>query len=395
MPKVLRIINRLNLGGPTFNAAYLTKHLYPEYETMLLSGLKDESEASSEFIVEQLEIEPTYIEGMYRSIHPVLDYQSYKKIRKIIKTYKPDIVHTHAAKAGTLGRLAAIHEKVPVIIHTFHGHVFHSYFNPIKTRLFIEIEKYLANRSTKIIAISEAQKEELSQKFKIAPQDKFEIVQLGFDLSKFQENYFFKREAFRKEFNVDLNVICIAIVGRLVPIKNHFLFLDGIKHLLDNTEKQIKAFIVGDGEDRMLIEQKATQLNIPYNTEKDIVFDKPLIFTSWRKDIDCINAGSDIIVLTSLNEGTPVSLIEAQAANNPIISSRVGGIKDVVIENETALLFDLDKPQDFFKQLLYLVQNDEARSKMGKTGNDYVMKRFHYSRLVSDMKNLYDNLLKK
>ncbi|HIB01897.1 MAG TPA: hypothetical protein EYO31_08570, partial [Phycisphaerales bacterium] len=153
MPKVLRIINRFNLGGPTFNAAYLTKYLAPEFETKLVGGSKDDSEDSSEFIVRNLGIEPVIVPEMKRSINLKNDFTAYKKIYQIIKEFKPDIVHTHASKAGTLGRIAANRLKVPVIVHTFHGHVFHSYFSSAKTLLYKTIERYLSRKSTKIIAI--------------------------------------------------------------------------------------------------------------------------------------------------------------------------------------------------------------------------------------------------
>ena len=143
MAKVLRIINRLNLGGPTLNVAFLTKYLEPEFQTLLVSGMIDETEESSEFIAHELGLEPVYIPEMYRDINLFQDRKAYKKLKDIIREFKPDIVHTHAAKAGTLGRLAAINCKVPIILHTFHGHVFHSYFSPLKTRMFLEIEKYL------------------------------------------------------------------------------------------------------------------------------------------------------------------------------------------------------------------------------------------------------------
>ena len=186
MPRVLRIINRLNLGGPTYNASYLSKYLPEEYETMLVSGMKDDSEASSEFIVQSMGLEPVYIKNMHRSLHPIKDYKAYKEIRKIIREFKPDIVHTHAAKPGAVGRLAAHHEKVPVILHTFHGHVFHSYFGKVKTGIFLRIERFMAKRSTRIIAISPKQKEELSKEFRICPEEKIETIPLGFDLDRFQ-----------------------------------------------------------------------------------------------------------------------------------------------------------------------------------------------------------------
>ena len=194
MPRVLRILNRLNLGGPTYNASYLTKYLEPEFETKLIVGSIDESEASSQHIVESLGIEPEYLPEMQREISPVKDRKAYKKLKQIIKEFKPDIVHTHAAKSGALGRLAASHLNVPVILHTFHGHVFHSYFNPIKTKAFIQIERHLASKSNKIIAISPLQKKELSEDFKICASEKIEIIRLGFDLNKFNTDQFQKRK---------------------------------------------------------------------------------------------------------------------------------------------------------------------------------------------------------
>ncbi|MEZ5021732.1 MAG: glycosyltransferase [Chitinophagales bacterium] len=177
--KVLRIINRLNIGGPTYNAAYLTKYLEPEFETLLLFGMHDESEGSSEFIVNKLGFIQLIFLKYVRSLNPIKDRKAYKQIRDIIRDFKPDIVHTHAAKAGAVGRLAASMEEVPVILHTFHGHVFHSYFNKYKTRAFLEIERYLAKKSTKIIAISNIQQDELCNEFKIAPTEKFGNCSIG------------------------------------------------------------------------------------------------------------------------------------------------------------------------------------------------------------------------
>jgi UDP-N-acetylglucosamine:LPS N-acetylglucosamine transferase len=202
MPKVLRIINRLNLGGPTYNAAYLSKYMAPEFETLLVSGMKDESEASSAFITDSLGLKPVYIKNMHRSLNPIQDRKAYKEIVKIIREFKPDIVHTHAAKSGALGRLAAINEGVPVILHTFHGHIFHSYFNPLKTKLFLKIERYLSRKSSKTIAISQKQFEELCYDFNIDKPEKFEIVPLGFDLQRFYEGKEEKRKGFREKYNL-------------------------------------------------------------------------------------------------------------------------------------------------------------------------------------------------
>lgn len=391
MPKVLRIINRLNLGGPTYNAAYLTKYLGGDYETLLVSGMKDEAEASSEFIVSSLGIKPVYIPEMYRELHPFRDYKSYYKLRKLIEDFKPDIVHTHAAKAGAVGRLAAIHSGVKVIVHTFHGHVFHSYFNPVKTRVFLEIERYLAKRTTKIIALSEAQKMELTDIFRVAPHSSFEILPLGFDLGKFEENKEEKRRKFRQEYNIADDEIAIGIVGRLVPIKNHSLFLEAIKQVHDKTTKKIRAFIIGDGESRAEIEQKAAELGLKVNTEMKGT--DTVTFTSWIKEIDVSNAGLDIIALTSNNEGTPVSLIEAQASGKPIVSTNVGGIENIVMPGQTALLSAKGDSAGLAENLLRLVENDELRTQMSVHGNLFVKDKFSHTRLCSDMQNLYNKLL--
>lgn len=393
MPKVLRIINRLNLGGPTYNASYLSRYIDERYETLLVTGMKDDTEASSEYIPASMGLSPKYIKQMHRSINPFKDRKAYAEIDQIIKEYKPDIVHTHAAKAGALGRLVAHRNKVPVIVHTFHGHVFHSYFNPIKTRLFLEIERYLARISTKIIAISEVQKQELVEQFRVAEASKVAIVPLGFDLSRFQENIEEKRVKFRSDYNLDDDEIAIGLIGRMVPIKNHPLFIEAIHQLAQQTQKKVRAFIVGDGETMMDMRSFATKLGVKFATS-DFQSSKDLLtFTSWIKDVDYVLAGLDVVALTSFNEGTPVSLIEAQAANKPIVSTAVGGISDVVMENETALLSPSDDVRSFTQNLLKLVEDDELRVNTGKRGYEHVHYKYSYQRLVDDTAKLYDQLL--
>lgn len=394
MPKILRIINRFNLGGPTYNVAYLSKYISDKYETLLIGGMKDESEESSDFIVENIGLKPIIIPEMKREINFKNDYTAYKKIKKIIQEYKPDIVHTHASKAGTLGRLAAYSCGVPVIVHTFHGHVFHSYFGKLKTLFYKIIERYLANRSTAIIAISDKQKQELVDIHHICNPEKVHVIPLGFDLLKFQENSEEKRKSFRSKYNIDEDEIVIAIIGRLVPVKNHTLFLEALKIVSGRTSKKIRGFIIGDGEDRSTIEAKARELNISF-IDSTKTNDKALLtFTSWIKEIDVALAGSDIITLTSFNEGTPVSLIEAQAANKPIVTTNVGGIENVIIPNKTALLCENNNNAQFAEQLLKLTENDHLRATMSQNGWSNVKEKFHYTRLVTDMEKLYYKLLK-
>lgn len=387
MPRVLRIINRLNLGGPTYNASYLSKYLSSDFETMLVAGMKDESEASSEFIARDLGLEPVYIKKMHRAINPLNDIPAYKEIKKIIEDFKPDIVHTHAAKAGALGRLAAHNAGVPVILHTFHGHVFHSYFNPIKTKVFLELERYLAKISTRIITISKQQQKEICGDFNVCPIEKSVIIPLGFDLSRFQDGIDEKRKDFREKYKLEDDEIAIGIVGRLVPVKNHELFLKAVKQLLEHTQKKVRVFIIGDGELRSELEELCTSLELSFQNQK------PIVFTGWVKNVDWAYSGLDIIALSSFNEGTPVSLIEAQAANKPIVSTAVGGIQDVVIEGETALLSPSQDVDAFAQNLIKIVEDDSMRINMSQNSSEHAMKKFNFRRLVNDMENLYRQLL--
>ena len=389
MKKILRIINRFNLGGPTYNAAYLTKYLEPDYETLLIGGQHDESEKSSMHILDNLGLKPIIIPEMQRSLNPYKDQIAFKKIQNIIMEFKPDIVHTHAAKAGALGRRAAYKMGVKQIYHTFHGHVFHSYFGSFKTRIFKEIERNLAKKSTKIIAISEIQKSELSKIHKICPEKKIEVIPLGFDLERFNTDKGSKRKEFRKKWNLKENEIAIGIIGRLVPIKNHTFFIDAIQEVLKNSKVPIRAFIVGDGEEKQNIVNYIKNKNLDFSLNYN-----PATFqlTSWIKEIDKVNSGMDIICLTSLNEGTPVSLIEAQASGKPIVSTKTGGIENIVLENKTALLSEKNDLDNFSKNLLSLVNSSNKRKLFSKFGLEK-SKDFHYNQLVNNIKNLYEKIL--
>tara|TARA_R110002049_G_scaffold3502_11_gene26263 strand:+ start:1858 stop:3054 length:1197 start_codon:yes stop_codon:yes gene_type:complete len=394
MTKVLRIINRFNLGGPTFNAAYLTKYLSSNFETLLVGGQWDETEKSSQHILKDLGIEPVIIKEMKRDVSISSDREAYKKIKQLISEYKPDIIHTHASKAGALGRLAAINYGKAKIVHTFHGHVFHSYFGKVKTNLYKNIERALALRTDKIVAISDRQKLELTKRYQICSPDKVEVIPLGFDLNKFQIDIDEKRVSFRKKYSLEEDEIAIGIIGRLVPIKNHQLFIDAICEVRKRTNKRVRGFIIGDGEERENLKSYASLIGLPHvNGEFKGNNPAPLHFTSWIKDIDWANSGLDIIALTSFNEGTPVSLIEAQASNKPIISTKVGGIKNTVLQNETALLVNMNDKEDYINKLMELIESKELRDRLGANGWAHVKSKFHYERLASDMSNLYNSLL--
>jgi glycosyltransferase involved in cell wall biosynthesis len=407
MPRILRIINRFNLGGPTHNAAYLTRYLPPQFETLLVGGSQEATEEGSHHILDAVGVKPLVLPELQREVAPWRDGEAYRRIKQLIREYEPDIVHTHAAKAGAVGRLAAAHMGVKAVVHTFHGHVFHSYFGPVRTALYKNIERYLARRSSRIIAISDQQRQELVNTHRICAADKVSVVPLGFDLSRFREDRERKRAIFRSVYGVAEDDVAIGIVGRLVPIKNHDLFLEVIAGLQQRTSRRIRAFIVGDGEERGRLEERARALGMQVATGPQFngrglehgPMDRPavppatLTFTSWLKEVDIVNAGLDIAALTSLNEGTPVSLIEAQAAGRPIVSTLVGGIGDVVASDCTALLRPSGDADGLRNDLLRLVEDKALRERMGAAGWPLVAERFHYSRLVNDMANLYNRIL--
>ena len=387
--RILRIINRFNLGGPTYNAGLLTKYLSDEYETLLVGGKHEESEGSSMHIIEQLGLEPVIIPEMQRSINPKKDGIAYNKIQKIIQDFKPDIVHTHASKAGALGRRAAYNAKIPQIYHTFHGHVFHSYFGNLKSNLFKNIERRLAKKSTNIIAISELQKKELSEIHRICPAEKIKVIPLGFDLTPFYTNTEVKRKEFRSKWKIKDNEVAIGIVGRIVPIKDHVFFIHAIENIIKKTSKKIRVFIVGDGEEKGNIQALIHTKKLSYSTNKTPALFQ---FTSWIKNVDEVNAGMDIICLTSKNEGTPVSLIEAQASGNPVVSTNVGGIENVISSNETGYLSEIGDIDQFSNNLLKLVENDDIRVKMSKVGRGK-SSLYTFENLISTTKLLYNKTL--
>lgn len=383
--KVLRIINRFNIGGPTYNATFLTRFMSDEFETLLVGGLPEKGESDSLHVLEEYGVKPLLIEEMQRRPNFQSDRKAYLRLKEIIKEFKPDIVHTHASKAGALGRKAAIELKVPVIVHTFHGHVFHSYFGKFKTYIYKTIERRLAKKSTGIIAISDLQKHELSKEFKICNDKKINVIPLGFDLHKFHSNLDSNRKITRKKFDIEDDELAITIVGRLAPIKNHRFFLDVIENVAGRTDKKLAVFIVGDGTERESIEKRISEM--PHKSHVRIVM------TSWIKDIGTFNAGMDIMCLTSKNEGTPVSLIEAQASNIPVICTDVGGVRDVVKDGLTGFIVNKNSVDDFADKLLLLVEDEKKREKMSQNGWTYVEHKFHYTTLVKNVETYYRRLL--
>lgn len=385
--RVLRIINRFNIGGPTYNATFLTAFLDDRFETLLVGGMPDAGEADSLYILEQYGVKPLLMPEMVRIPNVYSDRKAYLKLKELMMEFKPDIVHTHASKAGALGRQAAFACSIPVVIHTFHGHVFHSYFGKLKTLLYKNVERRLAKRTDAIIAISDGQKRELCIHHRIAPEEKFRVINLGFDLSSFYEKRLRLREEVRADYKLNETDVAIAIIGRLAPIKNHDFFFETVRAALQRVNRNVRVFIVGDGVERERLEKIASEINT--------IYPNTIVFTSWIKDIGRFNAAMDIICLTSKNEGTPVSLIEAQAANIPVITTNVGGVKDVVLEGETGHIIENGDLQGYTNCLVELINDEKKRMKMSQNGWNFVKEKFHYDALVKKTEALYIDLLKK
>jgi glycosyltransferase involved in cell wall biosynthesis len=396
MPKVLRILNRLNVGGPTYNVAYLSKYLPDNFETKVLAGYNELHEANSGYILDNLGVQYSYVPNMYRNIHPKNDFKAYQFIIKQLKVFSPDIVHTHAAKAGALGRLAArraMGNKVK-ILHTYHGNVFDGYFSPLKAKIFVEIEKYLCRLSDAIVSVSEIQKHELVEKYKITTADKVHVIPLGFHLDKFYVNRELNRKIFREYYKLNDETVAITITGRIAPVKNLHFFIDVMRHVKNNLagEQFIKIFIVGNGESFEEIVLYAKQNNFTVCLPHETNFNAEIILTSWRKDIDVINAGSDVVSLTSINEGTPVSIIEAMASSKAVICTDVGGVKEIVTNDTTGFVCETNVSL-FAKKLLLLIKSSEKRNEFSLRAEKLVKEKYSYSRLVNDTTNLYNRLL--
>ena len=373
--KILRIIARLNIGGPARNAVLLTDGLLTrsnniDYETVLVCGEVDENEGDMMYLAREKGIAPIIVPELGRELSIFNDWKAFWKIYRIIRWEKPDIVHTHTAKAGTLGRLAALLYNLGKgrckIVHTFHGHILHSYFGKIKTWFFIWIEKILALFTYKIIAVSESLKEELVERFRIAPEKKFAVIELGFELD----------DLLRLPARNEADNVNIGIIGRLTAIKNHRMLLRAVKKL------KTRVFIIGDGELRQELEDYVRELGIGDMVE----------FKGWIKDLREIYKELDIVVLTSLNEGTPVSIIEAMAAARPVIATNVGGVSDIVQDGITGYLVDLDNDNIFSEKLSDLIKDSEKRKQFGVAGRKIASERFSKHRLIKETEQLYRSL---
>jgi glycosyltransferase involved in cell wall biosynthesis len=380
MKKVVRIIARLNVGGPALHVIILSSGLNKErFSTTLICGAEGENEGSMVQEAEKRGINLIFIPELGRELHPIRDIITLIKLFRQIRRIKPDIVHTHTAKAGAVGRLAAWLAGVPVIIHTFHGHVLHSYFNFAKTRLFILIERLLARITDRIIVLTENQRREILA-FGIGEENRFSVIPLGLELDKFY-NLEGKSGILRKELGLGSEIPLIGIVARLVPIKDHKTFFLSAQLLLKKIP-EAKFIVVGDGQERANLERLAEELKI-----KNAIF-----FSGFREDLDLIYASLSLLVLSSLNEGLPVAIIEAQASGTPVVSTNVGGVSELIKDGQTGYLVPIKNPEMLAEAMEKVLKDHNLAKRMGETGREN-SKKYTSKRLIRDIENLYESLL--
>lgn len=370
--QVLRLITRLNIGGPAIQALMLTKALRNAYPTLLGAGRVGVDEG--EMVDPEVDVFPL---PLRRRISPLNDLRSVMACRRIINGSGCRLIHTHMAKAGFVGRLAAFTSHQPVrTIHTFHGHVLDGYFSPPIEKAFVAIERSLAEKTDVLVAVSPEVRDDLLA-LGIGTPEQWRVIPLGFHLEQFLE-VDQPRGKLRQEIGLTLDVPIVGAVGRFAPIKDHRLLLDAIALVPD-----AHLVLVGDGEMRKLLQERARN--------KDL--DGRVHFLGWRRDIADLLSDFDLVALTSLNEGTPVSLIEALAAGRPVVAASVGGVPSVVDEGETGWLVDDRQPALFAEKINHLLNEPEVRSRFGKRGRTLMIQRFSAERLVREISSLYDQLL--
>jgi len=387
--RVARVITRLNIGGPALHAILMSREMGERgYETLLITGSVEPGEGDMRSAAEQAGVRLVYIPELHRRIHPLHDAIAALKLWRTFRSFRPDIVCTHMAKAGTLGRLISVACGVRIRVHTFHGHVFHSYFPKWKTALFLGIERFLGRLSNRIYVISASQREELTRRFRVVPSEKVRTVHLGLDLDPFFDSAM-HAGAFRKELGADPRTRLVGIVGRLVPIKNHQMFLEAARLIHRRVRAEgadpIQFLVIGDGELRPRLEQIAALWGLGESVQ----------FLGWRRQLERIYPDLDAAVLTSLNEGTPVALIEALACGTPVVGTDVGGVRDVIQDGENGCLVRKGDILHFSDALWQLLEHPDKRRTMGRQGRADARARFTKDRLLDQMDGQYRELLSK
>jgi glycosyltransferase involved in cell wall biosynthesis len=383
--RVLRVIARLNVGGPALHVSYLTKGLAERgYDTMLVAGQVDGSEGSMEYASRELGVEPHFLGPLRRDISAWSDTASVLQVRDLIRTFRPHIVHTHTAKAGAVGRTAAAIARLrepPIVVHTFHGHVLRGYFGPAPTAVFRGIERSLARKTDRLIAVSPEVRDDLVSEG-IAPADKFEVIRLGLDLDRRATPDPAEAAALRARLGVDESSFLIAWLGRMTEIKRVDDLLAAFAALRSRgIDAQLA--LAGDGPLRSGLESLARELGIADRTH----------FVGLQREVAPMYGAADVVALTSRNEGTPVTLIEALAAGTAVVSTDVGGVRDVVRDGETGLLVEAGDTDAIASAFERLAADPSLRRGFGEAGRVDVRTRYSVERLLDDVDDLYRRLL--
>lgn len=374
--KIVRIIDRLNIGGPSVHVVLLTAGMRA-FDTVLVAGQIDPWEGDMNYFAVSHGVVPRYLPALRREISVWGDLVALWQIIKIIYREKPDIVHTHKSKAGAIGRLAAFLLGVPVIVHTFHGHVFHGYFGPVKSGVFLWLERILARITDKIVVIGQLQYREICRRYRVAPSRKFAVIPLGFDFTPLAD-IGRHGNSLRRQWQIGEGEVLVGIVGRLTPVKNHALFLR-VAHQVLQQRPSVRFAVIGDGE-----------LKEPlFSLAKSLDIEDRVVFTGWIEEPAEIYGSLDIVALTSLNEGTPVTIIEAMFCRKPVVATAVGGVPDLVADKKSGFLVPGNDPDAFSRALLALIDNPGARQEMGRVAHDLVSEKYSRQRLIQDLEKLY------
>jgi glycosyltransferase involved in cell wall biosynthesis len=384
--RILRVIARLNVGGPAIQAITLSRLLDERgYETRLIRGREGPREGSMDALAEEYGVTPIDLPTLKRAIG-LADLAALVFLVRQIRAWRPQILHTHTAKAGALGRVAAIlaaGRRPPVIVHTFHGHVLTGYFSRPVSTAFTWIERLLARFSTCLVAVSEEVRDDLIR-LRVAPPERIVVLPLGFDFSRFEvseEERRTRREAFRRSLGIPPDVPVVTLIGRLEPIKRVDRFLR-MANLIE-APGDARFLVVGDGALREGLQQSADTTSLGDR----------LIWTGLRDDMPDVYFASDVVAVTSDNEGTAVTAIEAHAAGLPVVSTRVGGMTSVVIDGETGYVTAPENETAFASAVVRLLLDDSESRRLGSAGKERVRRLFVVDRLVSDVDALYRRLL--
>ncbi len=393
---IIVILNRLVVGGQTLDTLPLLNSLSDEFNIFVLHGRKEKDEKDALHLLKKYpSLKSQYIPSLRRSLNPFTDIIAFISIYTIIKKNNSHIVHTHGSKSGLIGRIAARLAGVPVIIHTFHGHLFHSYYNKFITSLVKVNERLLGKITNTAIAISEWQKKELCEIYKIFPLEKVQVIHLGVELEQINKLKIDYRTCFRKTYNICEETVAIGFVGRLVPIKHAKMFIDVAHSLLSELKVPVKFFIIGDGYLKKQIQQICTDLHLSWIEGENVQPDTTLVFTSWIEDVIPAFHGIDILALTSRNEGTPMSIIEAQCCGKPVVATNVGGVRDTMLDTETGFLVEPGDINAMINKLKLLIENRSLRNEMAAKAITFASIRFSKKQEVVNLRALYNSYFER